>query len=133
MDAQYIFVSGPAILDREIASLDPSQLPPAIFERAHARLRLWVAADKTHQHADPPHLLRLRACWEREGCCRPAEQRYDRATPNHSITSSAATSSLSGTPRPSIRAVGALMTSSNFDACTTGKSAGFAPLRMGPV
>ena len=30
-------------------------------------------------------------------------------------------------------AVWALMTSSNFDACTTGKSAGFAPLRMQPA
>jgi hypothetical protein len=35
--------------------------------------------------------------------------------------------------RPSILAVAALMTSSNFDACITGKSAGFAPLRMQPV
>src|SRR5262245_44420082 len=34
---------------------------------------------------------------------------------HHSITSSAATSTLSGTVRPSILAVEALMTSSNFD------------------
>jgi hypothetical protein len=34
---------------------------------------------------------------------------------------------------PSILAVSALMTSSNLDACTTGKSAGLAPLRMRPV
>src|SRR5262245_12632254 len=46
----------------------------------------------------------------------------------HSITSSAATSSLSGTVRPSILAVWALMTSSNLVDRTTGKSAGFAPL-----
>jgi hypothetical protein len=35
---------------------------------------------------------------------------------------------LSGTVRPSILAVSALMTSSNLLACTTGRSAGFAPL-----
>src|SRR5262249_23757942 len=53
--------------------------------------------------------------------------------PHHSITSSAAASSLSGTVRPSILAVEALITSSNLLDCTTGKSAGFAPLRMRPV
>jgi hypothetical protein len=51
----------------------------------------------------------------------------------HSITSSAAVSSVGGTVRPSIRAVWALMTSSNFVACKTGSSAGLAPLRMRPV
>src|SRR6476660_8246221 len=60
----------------------------------------------------------------------PDFHRLDRtsfAWRTHSITSSAAASSLSGTVRPSILAVWALMTNSNFDACTTGKSAGFAP------
>src|SRR5262245_26424824 len=52
---------------------------------------------------------------------------------HHSITSSAATSSLSGTVRPSILAVEALMTSSNLLDCTTGKSAGFAPLTIRPA
>ena len=51
----------------------------------------------------------------------------------YSITSSAATSNLLGTVRPSILAVWWLMTSSNFDACTTGKSAGLMPLRMRAV
>jgi hypothetical protein len=51
----------------------------------------------------------------------------------YSITSSAAASSLSDTLRPSIFAVSALMTSSNLVACTTGRSAGFAPMRMRPA
>ena len=51
----------------------------------------------------------------------------------YSMTSSARASSVAGTSRPSILAVSALITSSNFDACTTGKSAGFAPLRMRPA
>jgi hypothetical protein len=51
----------------------------------------------------------------------------------YSMTSSAVARSDAGTVSPSMRAVSALMTSSNFDACTTGKSAGFAPLRMRPT
>src|SRR5262245_54377936 len=57
--AQHTSVPSPAILDREVASLDPSQLPQAVFERGHARLCLRVAGDKTHQHADAPHPLAL--------------------------------------------------------------------------
>ena len=51
----------------------------------------------------------------------------------YSITSSAVASSVGGTVRPSILAVSWLMTSSNLLACTTGRSAGLAPLRMRPV
>ena len=51
----------------------------------------------------------------------------------HSIISSAMLSSLSGTVRPSILAVEELMTNSNLLDCTTGRSAGFAPLRMRPA
>ena len=51
----------------------------------------------------------------------------------YSITSSARASSDGGTSRPSIIAVAKLMTSSNLLACTTGKSAGLAPLRMRPA
>jgi hypothetical protein len=41
---------------------------------------------------------------------------------HYSITSSAITSRDGGTSRPNILAVWVLMTSSNFDACTTGRS-----------
>ena len=51
----------------------------------------------------------------------------------YSITSSAVASSVGGTVRPSSFAVARLMTSSNFDACITGRSAGLAPLRMRPA
>src|SRR5262245_518514 len=64
---------------------------------------------------------------------RAAEQRDELAAADHSITSSAATSSLSGTVTPSIRAVSALITSSNLFDCSTGKSAGLVPLRMRPA
>ena len=52
---------------------------------------------------------------------------------SYSITSSAVASNCGGTVSPSMVAVCPLMTSSNLLACITGKSAGFAPLRMRPV
>src|SRR5262249_31777219 len=60
----------------------------------------------------------LRARRERPRGC--AAERHDELAPLHSITSSAVASSLSGTVRPSIRALSTLMTSSNLAACTTG-------------
>ena len=54
-------------------------------------------------------------------------------TARYSITSSARASSEGGTLSPSILAVETLITSSNFAACTTGKSAGLAPLRIRPA
>src|SRR5262249_46569297 len=83
------------------------------------------------QISDYRHPLRVRRERRRRGR-RTAEQR-DEVAPLHSITSSAAASSLSGTVRPSILAVEALITSSNLLDCTTGKSAGFGLLRMRPV
>src|ERR1700675_176393 len=63
----------------------------------------------------------------------PADRASFAGAFTYSITSSAMASSVGGTVRPSIRAVWALMTSSNLLACTTGRSAGFAPLRMWPA
>jgi hypothetical protein len=87
-----------------------------------------------HDHACP---LRSESDRHKSKCDAPlrANRVLTRCSRMHhySITSSAATSSLSGTVTPSIRAVSALMTSSNLLACTTGKSEGFAPLRMRPV
>src|SRR5215831_1929608 len=51
----------------------------------------------------------------------------------YSITSSAATSNVCGTLRPSVLAVLRLMTNSNLVDCMTGRSAGFVPLRMRPA
>jgi hypothetical protein len=77
----------------------------------------------------PTRLLRAR----RERTSRRAAEQRDELPPPHSITSSARASSDGGTVRPSILAVWALMTSSNLLACTTGRSAGLAPLRMRPA
>ncbi len=51
----------------------------------------------------------------------------------YSITSSAIESKFSGTSMPSALAVVRLMTRSNLFDCSTGSSAGLAPLRMLPV
>jgi hypothetical protein len=48
----------------------------------------------------------------------------------YSITSSAMASSVGGITMPSSLAVCWLMTNSNLDACMTGNSAGFSPLRI---
>jgi hypothetical protein len=54
-------------------------------------------------------------------------------TAPYSITSSAMESKPDGTSMPSARAVWRLMTNSNLVDCSTGRSAGLAPLRMPPV
>jgi hypothetical protein len=51
----------------------------------------------------------------------------------YSITSSAATRSLSGTARPRAFAVFRLMRSSNLVGNRTGRSVGFAPFKMRPA
>src|SRR5262245_31791976 len=119
----------PAILDRDIAPLRPTYLPqPGDKCRSPLTLRRRRARA---QQPDGRHLP-LRPRRERPRGRRTAEQR-DELAPSHSITSSAATSSLSGTVRPSIRAVWWLITSSNLLDCTTGRSAGLAPLRIRPT
>jgi hypothetical protein len=51
----------------------------------------------------------------------------------YSITSSASICIETGTSIPSALAVFKLMTSSNFVGCSTGRSAGFLPIRIWPV
>src|SRR5262249_31633289 len=78
-----------------------------------------------HGHRGP-----LRQRRERPPRRRAAEQRDELAPANHSITSSAGAGSVSGTVRPSALAVLRLTTSSNLVGCSTGRSAGLAPLRI---
>jgi hypothetical protein len=56
-----------------------------------------------------------------------------RHRPDYSITSSARPDTGRGTVIPSALAVLRLMISSTFVDCTTGRSAGFSPLRMRPT
>src|SRR6516162_1211005 len=121
----------PDNVDPDIAVLRPTQLPQALAKRFDAGARIGGAL-APHEQADFPHPLGLLRARPERPRGRAAEERDER-TASHSITSSAVASSACGTLRPSILAVGTLMTSSNFVDCTTGKSAGFAPLRMRPA
>src|SRR5262249_56023025 len=95
------------------------------------RIRPFRAEHTNHRHG-----RLLRACRERPKTRRhgrrAAEQRYELAA-LHSITSSARASSIGGASRPSAFAVLTLRASSNFVGCSTGRSAGFSPLRMRPT
>ena len=62
-------------------------------------------------------------CQKQTFCACSNERRY-------SITSSAMESTPAGIVRPSVFAVLRLMINSNLVDCRTGKSAGFAPLRI---
>jgi hypothetical protein len=80
-------------------------------------------------HAGAPYSIALfRARGEGPDRC-TAEQR-DKLPPSHSITSSAVASSEGGMVRPIAFAVLRLITNSNFVGCSTGRSPGFAPLKI---
>jgi hypothetical protein len=71
-------------------------------------------------------ILRIRATSSRE---QMQQQACAKGSP-YSITSSARASSVAGISMPSALAVLRLITSWYFEACSTGRSAGFAPLRI---
>src|SRR5262245_17460610 len=77
--------------------------------------------------ADDLRLLRTRS--ERPCSC-AADERDETAAPNHSITSSARKRIDVGSSMPIALAVLRLTTSSNFVACSTGRSAGFVPFKI---
>src|SRR5262249_35417 len=83
---------------------------------------------------EPDHRRRwlLRTRDERPCSCR-ATDCFDELAPPHSITRSARPRRLSGKVRPSTLAVLRLMTNWILAACSTGRSIGWAPLRIFPV
>src|SRR5712671_17237 len=119
----------PAVLQAHVAPLHPAQLSQSGLKRLDAHFSFRVARRHCEQRTNHPQPIALLcACAERPAGCRAAEQRDELAPPHHSITSSARCCKNQGTSRPSALAVLRLMTSSNFEGCTTGKSAGFSPL-----
>src|SRR5262249_4428282 len=121
----------PSDFKLHIAIFGPAQLMQQLYEHRETSL-LGCRFGRTHEHADPSHPVGLLRARRERPRRRPADERDERAA-LHSITSSAATSSLSGTVSPSVRAVWLLMTSSNFEDCRTGRSPDFAPLRTRPA
>src|SRR5262249_35736869 len=121
---------GPAIFDARVAAVGPTKLLQALRESGEPGLTFRIIGGEIHEHADAPHRLALlRARRERPRCRRAAEQR-DEGAPPHSITSSARARSVGGTSKPKALAVFRLTTNSNLVPCCTGRSAGFAPLRI---
>src|SRR5262249_23724268 len=123
---------GPAGVDRQVAAVAPAQLLEGLHQRREAGLSFRIVRWQIHEHADAPHPLALLRARRERPRRRAAEQRAELPA-LHSITSSASASNLSGILRPSALAVLRLMTSSNFVGWTTGKSAGFSPLRIQPA
>src|SRR5262249_41197850 len=123
----------PAGVDPHVTANTPARFLQTLQKRAYSGLKIRIVGGYGQEHADPPHrhgLLRTRRERPRG---RAAKKRDELAPTHHSITSSAATSSLSGTVRPRAFAVFALIANSNFTVCWTGKSAGFSPLRIRPT
>src|SRR5262249_26067547 len=123
----------PTVMNDYVTPVDPPNLVQSVQESSDAGHGFWIIRGQIHEHADAPRLARLlRPSRHRPRDSSAAEQR-DHLAPFHSITSSARASSVGGTVKPSMRAVSALMTSSNFDDCTTGRSAGLAPFKIRPT
>src|SRR5262249_21241149 len=125
-----IFDRAIAIVDIHIATLRVAQAAQAIDEGGVVLLQAQRKERDARTGVGRAGVLRTRRERPRR---RAAKQRDEIAPPNHSITSSARASSVGGTSRPSALAVLRLIISSTFVACCTGKSAGFSPLRIGPV
>src|SRR5262245_6119144 len=121
------FIVRPSVFDLYVAALGEADLAQAFAEcREHrcaglGRTRIEISDHRRWR------LLRPRR--QRPSSRRAAEQR-DELAPSHSITSSASASSDGGTVRPSAFAVARLITNWNLEGCSTGRSAGFVPLRI---
>src|SRR5262249_1463228 len=118
---------GPAILDREVAALYPTEFAQPLHKSGSP----WSPGRSRGRAKKPDgrHLRRLLRARSERPRGRAAEKRHELA-PFHSITSSARASSVGGISRPSILAVFRLMTSSYLVGACTGRSAAFSPLRM---
>src|SRR5262245_40170145 len=108
----------------EILPLDVPQIAQTLLQAVD-----W-GPPLVRENTDAPHRPDLLLRPRREGPTRRASEQRDELAPPHSITSSASESKLSEIVTLSSLAVFMLITSSNLTTCCTGKSAGFAPLRI---
>src|SRR5262249_4739131 len=121
-----------AILDGAVAALDKAVRVERVANPPdEQRIR---GGRSGGEPADHGHLSLLRPRHQRPRRCRGADAGEEFAPshelPRYSITSSARTSTVSGTVRPSALAVFMLSTVSYFTGACTGRSAGFPPLKM---
>src|SRR4029453_9511613 len=52
-------VATPSIVDPHVVADSPAQLLQPLMESCEARLSFSIIGDRIHEHADPPHPLRL--------------------------------------------------------------------------
>src|SRR4029077_414172 len=122
---------GPAAVNLHVLADGPARLPQALQKCPDASLKFRIVCCCRQEHADAPYSL-LRAPRQRP-CRRRAADERDELAALHSITSSARASTLSEILTPSASAVLRLITSSDLVSCSTGRSAGSAPLSTSPV
>src|SRR5262249_37014436 len=115
----------PTVFDHHVLALDEARFAQASSKCLHQMrgvLRRPGAEITDHRHC---RLLRAR----RERPRRRAAQDRDELAAPHSMTLSARSSMDSEIGSPTAFAAFRLMMSSNFTACSTGRSPGLAPLR----
>jgi hypothetical protein len=116
----------PSEFDGHILALDVATLPETLPKSIDPGCR-WLARAEKSDPVDPARRLRLGG--KRHG--EEAQSAGDECSSVHySMTSSARASTAGGMVIPSALAVFRLITSSNFVGCSTGRSAGLAPLRI---
>src|SRR5262245_19526813 len=120
----------PARIELDIDAISPAQLPQPLPKCRESGLPFTIVRIRMHQHADAPHWPRLLRAHRHRPCRhRAAEHRDELAPPDHSITSSARKRTDGEMVRSRDFAVLRFTTNSSFEGCSTGRSAGLAPLR----
>src|SRR5262245_53953639 len=112
-------------IDYEILAFDEAE-PPQFIEQREIMRCIARARKQAAEAINASGLLSARH--ERPRDRRAAEQ-SDELASRHSITSSARNRRVGEIVMPSALAVFRLTASSNFDGCSIGRSAGFAPRR----
>src|SRR5262245_18399905 len=124
----------PSIQDLDVSSRDPTKLLKSVLEQPYTPFGCWIvriAAAK--QNANPPRPARLLSARNDRPRSRGAAEQGVKLAAPQSITLSARKSIDVGNSMPIAFAVFKLTTMSNFGACSTGRRAGFAPLKIFPT
>src|SRR5262249_25754113 len=129
----------PANVYPDIATVQPTELAERLIEHCEVGPTDRIAFGIRRHHADAPHavaLLRPRRDRPRRRRVATKEREEGAAVhrrAHHAITMSARRWKEGGNSMPSALAVLRLIANSNFVGCSTGRSAGFSPLRMRPT
>src|SRR5262245_20473713 len=81
--ASFRIVPGPTNLDLRVATVRPAQLLQPAQKRGDAGSPFWIVRGRGHQHADPPHSLRLLRPRRKRPCRRCTAEQRDELAPPH--------------------------------------------------